>query len=64
MIGNTNVPMILPVRLTDSTKPVACERKYVGNDKAAIVLPCVPGPPECPNKNRAMKNVLMIIGKL
>ena len=39
IIGNTNVPIILPVRLTDSTKPVACERKYVGNDKAAIVLP-------------------------
>ena len=29
MIGNTKVPIILPVRLTDSTKPVACERKYV-----------------------------------
>lgn len=27
MIGKTKVPMILPVRLTDSTKPVACERK-------------------------------------
>ena len=62
MIGKINVPIILPVRLTASTNPVACDRKYVGNDNAPMVFPCVPGPPECPNKNKAIRNVFKIIG--